>query len=173
MSHQGAPPNISQHPALRKVESRVQSIEKHLKDESKRISDAEEKVQQLETQVVTLEAKVAALVRTIRELQRSTDATPAMHFVDPPAKPAAPKMAAAEEAVEVRSTRPVAASDSLSIQRIDTVLSHLGIRLVTVQANECQLEAMNRYGQENLDRLHGDFSLGTVEDFVRARQDLA
>ncbi|MCG3151670.1 MAG: hypothetical protein GEEBNDBF_00950 [bacterium] len=176
MSQAGSTGNISQHPVVRKLEQKVQALEKQR-------SETDLRVKELEGHLKTLEAKVALLVRTVKELQQGMAMEPPlMSFQGPPqpnASNGAVRQLPQESPVSVSPTTPrpqpsaAAPQEPLSIHKIDTVLSHLGIRLVDVHSDTCALEPMNAYGRENLDRLHGDFSLGAVEDFVRGRLELA
>lgn len=181
MSSPGAPANISTHPAVRKIEAKIQSLEKHHGDEARRLTEAEAKIVELETHIKTVEAKLALVMRSLKEMQRASplEASP-RHFVGPSSSDVATDGAVhlnlQESPVSVSATAARSTPDAatpLSISRIDALLSNLGIRLITVQSDECALEPMNAFGRENLTHLQGDHSLRTVENFVRARENLA
>ena len=160
MSHQGAPPsNIAQHPAIRKLEQKVQSLEKKHHDDEARIAE-------LQSDLNALQTKMATLVRNVADLQRGV-----------PGRPLEAQPQFGSRPVEYLTATPTATPTAagLSLAKIDAHLSNLGIRLVEVDPSgtECTLEAMNRFGEENLAVLGQRAPVEQVAAFVREREHLA
>lgn len=160
MAHSGAPgANLNNNPVVRKLEGKVQHVEKRLAETEKREAEANDKLK-------ALEAKLTVLMRMVKELQQGST-TP--HFAPLPSMALPTSMVVGDEA----PANGTPAVGGMSIEKIDAMLSNIGIRVVQVDHDFLEMEPLNAWGSENLRQLGNYVQLKAVEKFLRQKENLA
>ena len=175
MAHANAPgTNLSANPVVRKLEQKVQALEKRHSEEDRQQAELIQRLDVQAQELKALEAKVGLLMRNLKEMQRGATATsaPRTGFLPPGLGDdlIAPQTYARPAPVQEAIPAP---SERMSLAKLDALLSNLGIRMVEAGTETMTLEPLNAYGAENLRTLGFTPRLQEVEEFVKAKADLA